>query len=157
MLTKLPKSNIKLPTTLTRDYGINKVYDLTKLQNAVKTTTYYVSKYNDQVYYVPVTEITNSDKSKVEVIIERLKSSATHQTNLMSYLNANAQLLDYEILENDISLSFNHYLLDDFQNKQILEEVEYSIALSMRDTLDVSNTFFKINGEAIESKNLKIE
>ena len=50
-----------------------------------------------------------------------------------------------------------HYLLDDFQNKQILEEVEYSIALSMRDTLDVSNTFFKINGEAIESKNLKIE
>ncbi|MCI8466628.1 MAG: GerMN domain-containing protein [Bacilli bacterium] len=152
LMTKLPNTNIKLPTTLTRDYGINKIYDLTKIQNVTKTTTYYVSKYQDFLYYVPVTEITNNEKEKVEIIIERLKSSPTHQTNLMSYLNANAELLDYEILENDIHLSFNQYLLDDFQNKQILEEVEYSIALSMKDTLDVQAVNFSINGEKITTK-----
>lgn len=151
LLTTLPHTNIKLPTTLTRDYGINKIYDLTKIQNVTKTTTYYISKYNDLLYYVPVTEITNSPKEKVEIIIERLKSSPMNQTNLMSYLNANAELIDYELLENDIMLSFNHYLLDDFQNKKILEEVEYSIALSMRDSLNIETVNFLIDGEKIIS------
>lgn len=149
LLTTLPHSKIKLPTTLTRDYGINKVYDLTKIKNVVKTTTYYISKYDDFLYYVPVTEITNNDKEKVEIIIERLKSTPMNQTNLMSYLNANAELLDYEILENDIQLSFNQYLLDDFKNQKILEEVEYSIALSMRDTLDVTSVNFLVDGQKI--------
>lgn len=149
LLTELPHSNTKLPTVLTRDYGINKIYDLTSFRNVSKTTTYYVSKYENQLYYVPVTEITNDEKEKVEIIIERLKSSPINQTNLMSYLNANTELLDYEILENDISLSFNHYLLDDFQNKTILEEVEYSIALSLKDTLDVKTVNFLIDGEKI--------
>ncbi len=149
LLTTLPHSKIKLPTTLTRDYGINKVYDLTKIKNVVKTTTYYISKYDDFLYYVPVTEITNNDKEKVEIIIERLKSTPMNQTNLMSYLNANAELLDYEILENDIQLSFNQYLLDDFKNQKILEEVEYSIALSMRDTLDVISVNFLVDGQKV--------
>jgi len=149
LLTELPHSHIKLPTTLTRDYGINKIYDLTKLSNTTKTTTYYISKYKDQTYYVPVTEITNDDKDKIEIIIERLKSSPMNQTNLMSYLNANAELLDYEILENDIHLSFNHYLLDDFQNKKILEEVEYSIALSIKDTIDIQSVSFLVDGEVV--------
>ena len=137
LLSMLPQSKIKLPEVLTREYGINKIYDLTSFRDVVKTTTYYVSRYENTTYYVPVTEITNENKEKVEIIIERLKSSPTHQTNLMSFLNANTELLDYEILENDISLSFNYYVLDDFDNKKILEEVEYSIALSLKDTLDV--------------------
>lgn len=151
LLTTLPHSKAKLPTILTREYGINKIYDLTSFRNISKTTTYYVSKYEDQIYYVPVTEITNNEKEKVQIIIERLKSSPINQTNLMSYLNANAELLDYELLENDISLSFNHYLLDDFQNKTILEEVEYSIALSLKDTLDIKSVSFLIDGEKISN------
>lgn len=151
LLNSTPQRHIKLPNVLTREYGINKIYDLTSLKNVSKTTTYYVGKYENTTYYVPVTEITNSDKEKVEIIIERLKSSPTHQTNLMSYLNANAELLDYEILENDIKLSFNHYLFDDFQNKTILEEVQYSIALSLKDTLDIENVCFIIDGENYQS------
>ena len=151
LLTSLPQSKIKLPDVLTREFGVNKIYDLTNLQNVVKTTTYYISKYENTTYYVPVTEITNNEKEKIEIIIERLKSSPINQTNLMSYLNANAELLDYEILENDITLSFNHYLLDDFQNKTILEEVEYSIALSLKDTLAVQSVIFLVDGEEISN------
>ena len=76
-----------------------------------------------------------------------------HQTNLMSYLNANTELLDYEILENDIKLSFNHYLLDEFQENKILEEVEYSIALSLTDTLNIENVSFLVNGEKVSNFN----
>lgn len=149
LLTTMPNSNLKLPDVLTRDFGINKVYDLTKIKNVTKTTTYYVSKYDGLVYYVPVTEISNNDKGKVEIIIERLKSSPMNQTNLMSFLNANAEILDYEILESDMKLSFNHYLFDDFENKKILEEVEYSIALSMRDTFHIKAVSFLIDGEKV--------
>ncbi len=150
LLTRLPNSQIPLPSILTREYGINKIYNLTEVKNTVKTTAYYVSKYQNVLYYVPVTEIRNDSKEKVEIVIERLKSSPIYQTNLMSYLSANAELLDYEILENDIQLSFNHYLLDDFQNKHILEEVEYSIGLSLRDTIDISKVSFLIDGELLK-------
>lgn len=149
LLTTLPNRSTKLPEILTREYGVNKIYDITSIKNITKTTTYYVSKNENIVYYVPVTEITNDEKEKVEIIIERLKSSPYHQTNLMSYLNANAELLDYEILENDIKLSFNHYLFDEFKEKKILEEVEYSIALSLKDTLNISNVSFLVDGEKI--------
>lgn len=149
LLTTLPNTSIKLPDVLTRDYGVNKIYDLTSFQNVKKTTTYYASKYENNVYYVPVTEITNDEKEKIEIIIERLKSSPINQTNLISYLNANAELLDYEILENDIKLSFNHYLLDDFNQNKILEEVEYSIALSLKDTLNIDRVSFLVDGEKI--------
>lgn len=151
LLTTLPNSNSKLPEVLTREYGVNKIYDLTSFRNVTKTTTYYIGKHENTLYYVPVTEITNNEKEKIEIIIERLKSSPTHQTNLMSYLNANTELLDYEILENDIKLSFNHYLLDEFQENKILEEVEYSIALSLKDTLNIENVSFLINGEKISN------
>ncbi len=151
LLTTLPNSNSKLPEVLTREYGVNKIYDLTSFRNVTKTTTYYIGKHENTLYYVPVTEITNDEKEKIEIIIERLKSSPTHQTNLMSYLNANTELLDYEILENDIKLSFNHYLLDEFQENKILEEVEYSIALSLKDTLNIKNVSFLINGEKISN------
>lgn len=151
LLTTLPNSNSKLPEVLTREYGVNKIYDLTSFRNVTKTTTYYIGKHENTLYYVPVTEITNDEKEKIEIIIERLKSSPTHQTNLMSYLNANTELLDYEILENDIKLSFNHYLLDEFQENKILEEVEYSIALSLKDTLNIENVSFLINGEKISN------
>lgn len=149
LLTEMPKSKRKLPTTLTRDFGINKIYDLTSVKNVSKTTIYYASKYENNLYYVPVTEISNNQSDKVEIIIERLKSSPINQTNLMSYLNANAELLDYELLENDINLSFNKYLLDDFQNKSILEEVQYSISLSMKDTLNINKVEFLVDGEKV--------
>lgn len=149
LLTRMPNSNLKISEVLTRDFGINKVYDLTKFKNVTKTTTYYVSKYDDMIYYVPVTEISNDDKEKIEIIIERLKSSPLNQTNLMSFLNANAEILDYEILEQDMKLSFNHYLFDDFENKKILEEVAYSIALSMRDTFHIKEVSFLIDGEKV--------
>ena len=49
----------------------------------------------------------------------------------MSYLNANAVLDSYEILDNNLKLNFNESLLNDLDKKNILEEVIYTISLSM--------------------------
>ena len=152
-LTKLPNSEKTLPNILDRSYGINKVYDLTSFKDVSAVTAYYLSKYNDNYYYVPVTKVSNNKKEKIEVIIEELKSAPINQTNLISFLATNAELTEYEILENSINLSFNNYVFDNFDEKTILEEVKYSIGLSVQDSYQVSKVTFNVDGEEITSYN----
>lgn len=147
VLNKLPKSNISLPIPLTRDFGINKIYDITNIKNVVKTTIYYVGKSNNLEYYIPITKIDNNNKDKIEIIIEELKSSPTYETNLISYLASNTELLNYEILENQIKLSFNNAILSNLNNDNILEEVKYSISMSLKDTLNVDEVVFLVDGK----------
>ncbi len=143
-LNKLPNSKKTLPNTLDRSYGINKVYDLNSMKDVNKVTIYYISKLDNYNYYVPITSYTNTKKEKVEVIIEKLKTAPTYDTNLVSYLNASAELLKYEILENSVNLSFNNEILS-LDDNSIIEEVKYSIALSIRDTYDIYETIFFVD------------
>lgn len=149
-LTALPNSKKKLPNILNRGYGINKVYELESLKEIDKITTYYVSKMDGYSYYTPVTTITNKENEKVEIIIEKLKTVPTYQTNLVSYLSTSAELLNYEILENSINLSFNNHILN-LNNNEILEEVKYSIALSIRDTYNINETIFYVDNLLIDA------
>lgn len=150
-LETLPQSNIKLPNTLDRSFGINKVYDITNIKDISKTIIYYIGKEEDITYYIPVTKISNNKNNKVEIIIEELKSSPIYETNLISYLASSAELLNYEMLENQINLSFNNEIFDDFNERNILEEVKYSISLSIKDTLGVEQVNFIVDNEVIET------
>lgn len=146
-LTELPFSKEKLPTVLDKNFGINKVYEIDSIKDTKKTTIYYGSKTEDVFYYVPITYVSNTEQEKVEIIIEKLKSSPLYESKLISYLNANAEITDYQIKENEIKLSFNKYLLDDLQNSNILEEVQYTIYLSLRDTYNIKSVEFDVQNE----------
>lgn len=143
-LTKLPKSQKKLPDYLDKNYGINKIYNLDSIKESTKTTIYYLSKFQDYHYFVPVTKINNEKTEKVEIIIKELKSTPIYQTNLISYLAASANITNYELLENGIKLSFNNYLIANIKEEEALEEVKYSIALSLRDTYGINEVIFSI-------------
>lgn len=143
-LIKLPNSNKKLPDYLDKTYGINKIYNLDSLKETTKTTIYYLSKNKDYYYYVPVTKVSNEKMERVEIIIKELKSTPIYHTNLISYLAASANITSYELLENTISLSFNNYLIANMKEEDILEEVKYSIALSIRDTYGINEVIFNI-------------
>lgn len=143
-LLKLPKSNKKLPDYLDKSYGINKIYNLDSLKESSKTTIYYLSKNKDYYYYVPVTKVSNEKNERVEIIIKELKSTPIYHTNLISYLAASANMTSYELLESSISLSFNNYLIANMKEEDILEEVKYSIALSLRDTYGIDEVIFNI-------------
>ncbi len=147
-LLELPYSKEKLPSILNKDFGINKVYDIDSIKNTTKTTIYYGSKQGDTFYYVPVTYVENNAQEKVEVIIEKLKNSPIYESHLVSYLHANAEITNYEILENEIKLSFNNYLLDDIASGNVLEEVKYTIYLSLRDTYHIDKVEFNVENEA---------
>ena len=156
VLDKLPNSKNNIPTVLDRSYGINKIYDLSSLNDIMSYTTYYISTYNDNKYYVPVTKYVNSkDSDIVKVIIKVLGSSPIYQTNLMSYLNANTTLNDYELVDNSLSLNFNELLLNEVDKKHILEEVIYTISLSMDNIYnDLESVSFLVNNEEIYKVNI---
>lgn len=141
-LTNLPNSNKKIPELLDKNYGINKIYNLDSIKDTSKTTIYYLSKYNDYYYYVPVTKISNENLEKAEIIINDLKTTPIYHTNLISYLAASTNLTNYEILEDSISLSFDNHLLAGIDDEDMLEEVKYAISLSIRDSYGIDEVLF---------------
>lgn len=155
ILSKLPKTGINLPSTLDRSFGINKEYDFTSLSNINDVTIYYISKYNDSYYYVPVTKYINDDEEKIKIIIDELASGPTYQTNLMSFLNSNTEVLSSNIVDNTLELTFNNYIFSDIENKKILEEVMYTICLSIEDNYDVENVSINVDNEQIYKSVLK--
>ena len=148
-LLKLPNSNKRLPNILTRDYGINKIYNLNNINNTSKVTIYYYKEIDDKYNAVPVTLFTNNSEEKIELIIKELKTSPIYQTNLVSFLSKNTKLLDYEIEENKIKLNFNQPLLDTFYNDSLLEEVKYALSNSIKDSLNINDVIITINNVAI--------
>ena len=155
LLTKLPQNNIWLPTVLTRDFGINKEYNITSLSGINSVVEYYVHKHNENSYYVPVTKYVNDNRDKIKIIIEDLVSSNTYMTDLLSFINSNTKLLDYEFEEDKLKLIFNEYILNDFDTSDILEEVTNMIMLSIKDNYDVSEVVFYVSDKEIYKSSLK--
>lgn len=145
LLTNIPGTNIVIPSTLDKNYGINKEYQINDIKKTTKVTIYYLGKTNNNVYYIPITKITNTSQEAVEVIVNELKSTPIYETNLISYLNASYELQDYQILENAIHLSFNNALIANLEEKDIEEKVKYTLALSLRDTYNINDIVITIN------------
>lgn len=155
ILTHLAKSNITLPSTLNRSFGINKEYDITSNKDITKTTIYYVSLNNNDVYYVPVTKINNDNRKKIEIIIDELSSNNVYKNNLMSYLNSNTEIISVNENENEFSINFNNNILADLNSNEILEEVIYTISLSIEDNYNVNSIVFNVENEEIYKKVIK--
>lgn len=149
ILNKLPQTKINLPNTLDRSFGINKEYNFTKTKNINKVTVYYINKNNNDYYYVPVTKYLNDDREKIKIVIDELKGNSIYNTNLMSFLNNNTELLSVEKEENKINLNFNEYIFNDSDEKKILEEVIYTISMSIYDNYDVEEIVFNVLNEEI--------
>lgn len=149
ILTELPQSKVLLDERLNKTFGINKEYEISSLKDIQKVTIYYISKYNDKEYYVPVTKYVNDSREKVEIIIDELSSSPIYQTNLMSYLNSNTKLLASSLIDDVLTLNFNNYIYSDIDNKKILEEVLYTISESIINNYEVSTIVYKVLDEEI--------
>lgn len=156
ILDKLPHSKKILPTMLDKDFGINKSYELVSLTDIDYYITYYVNSYNDNYYYVPVTKyINNSNQDKIKVIIEQLSTLPIYESNLMSYLNVNTKLLNYDLENETLKLNFNDMILNDLTTNNILEEVIYTVGLSAMDNFGVKEVIFLVNNKEIYNFSLK--
>ena len=155
ILTKLPQTKINLPSTLDRSFGINKEYDINSIKDINQVTIYYVNKNNDNYYYVPVTKYLNDDRDKIKIVIDELSGNSIYNTNLMSFLNSNAELISSEKKDDLMHLNFNEYIFSDIEEKNILEEVIYTISLSVCDNYEVICVVFNVENEEIYKTVLK--
>ena len=152
ILDRLPNSKQKLNTILDRSIGINKEFNINNIYNTTKTTVYYLSKYKDYYYYVPITKIYNNNISKIELIIKELSSNKLLNTNLISYLNNKTELLSYNETDKSLILNFNENIFNSINSSNILEEVTYSINLSIKDNYEnVEEVLYYVNDKIINS------
>ena len=73
----------------------------------------------------------------------------------MSYLNSNTTLLSSEITDDTLSLVFNQYIFSDQTTKNILEEVIYTIGLSIGVNYDVKQVVFNVDNQEIYKSVIK--
>lgn len=141
-LKKLPNSLKELNSPLTRKYGINKKYNINSFENIDTTTVYFSKSSDDDIYYVPVTYVTNTSGEKIDIIIEELKSSINSQDNLNSFVSNMVEVVDYNIDNDKFNLVFNEYIFGDLEKNVILEEVKYVISASIFENYDVKEVIF---------------
>lgn len=142
-----------LPEIFTKEYGINKKYDIKKRKDIQKVIVYYIEKINNEQYFVPITKYVDDNREKISIIIDDLSSSYIYEPNLISYLNQNTELINFELDSDTMILNFNTSIFMD--DKEILEEVVYSIGYSVFDNYDVKEVIFQVNNEEILKKTLK--
>lgn len=146
LVSILPKTKKELPDVLTRDFGINKMYDINNRNSIQKVVIFYLDKISNNNYYVPVTKYINDDRDKIEIIVENLASKYIFESNLKSLLNQNTELINYEIEDEIMVLNFNDAI---FNQEKILEEVTYTLSYSVFANYDVKEISLKVNGEEI--------
>lgn len=141
-LVELPQTKEKLPNVLNRNFGINKKYELNDIKNTNVVTMYYINEIDNKTYYVPVTKYLNDDREKIKIIIDNLSSNYIYEPSLMSLLNPNTQLINYEIENNNMYINFSNDILS---NDNILEEVIYQVSESVFENYDVEKVILEVN------------
>ena len=159
VIIKVDGTNIKdkldgnLPEVFTKEFGINKKYDINQRRDIQKVIMYYNIEINNENYYVPITKYVDDNREKISIVIEDLSSNYIYEPNLVSYLNQNTELINYELDSDTMILNFNTSIF--MNDKEILEEVVYSISYSVFDNYDVEAVVFQVNGEEILKKTIK--
>lgn len=141
-LKYIPNTTKEIKYPLTRKYGINKKYDIDSFNDIDNTTVFFSKSIDENIYYVPVTYITNTSSDKIDIIIRELTNSINSQDNLNSYVSSNIELLNYDIKDDKMNLVFNEYIFGDMESSVILEEVKYVIASSIFENYDVNEVVF---------------
>ena len=149
-LKELVNLNIEINDVLNKNFGINKEYTITSMNDIQKVVLYFYEEKDNNKYYVPITKYINSKEDKIKIIIDNLKSNYLVKTNLMSYLNEKTNIDSYEKLNDTVTISFSNIL--DFNNKEPLEEVVYTLSNSIIDSNVATKVIFMQNEKILTIK-----
>lgn len=127
-------------SNLNKDIGINKNVMYTSRNDISKVVVYYLD--NTDNYYVPITNYLNDKREKIEIIIDSLKET---RKGLISYINDNTKLLNYNEENNLFILNFSKELKN--KNTTSEEKILNTISYSVFDNYDVNMVLFQIEGE----------
>ena len=73
----------------------------------------------------------------------------------MSYLNSSTEIISVNENENELTINFNSAIFNDINTENILEEVIYTISMSINDNYDVENVILSVENKEIHKSVLK--
>ena len=113
LLKYVPHTKKELPVVLTKDFGINKKYEINNTNDIVKVVMTYFINCDDRLCEVPVTKYANDTREKLEIVFDDLSSISDKQ--LISLFD-NVKLIDYKITNKTIIINLNKDIDDDETN-----------------------------------------
>ena len=134
----------------TREFGINKEYNLTNMKDIKRVVLYYYEEKDSNRYYVPVTKYLNSKDDKIKIIIDNLKSNYLVKTNLMSYLNDKIKIDNYKREGDIVTITFASIV--DLDDNDSMEEVIYTLSRSIIESDIGTKVIFMQNDHILSIK-----
>ncbi len=135
ILKYIPHTKKELPTVLTRDFGINKTYEVFNNHDINKATMIYYLKVGDNYYETPVTKYFNDKRELIEIIFNDLNN--TNNSNLINLLD-DINLIDYKIEGVNAIININ---------KEISNEEYDIISKNIFNNYDLKKIDFYINNK----------
>ena len=114
MLKYVPHTKKELPTILSKDFGINKTYEISSMEDILKIVLFYYSENNGNYYETPVTKYINGKREKLEIILDDLEAIAKG-TNILTLMDE-IEILNYEITKDKITVNLTRNLSDKEEN-----------------------------------------
>ena len=144
MLRYIPHTKKELPTVLTKDFGINKTYSISRYSDVTKVVmNYYTAKGND-FFVVPVTKYVNDDREVLEIIFEEF-NSLNPDVKLISLLD-DFGVNRYEIKDRIIIVDVS---------RELTEEESNVLSVSIFNNYDIDKIAYLVNGQKKCEKTLK--
>lgn len=143
LLKYVPHTKRELPALLTKDFGINKTYEVNATQDINKIVMTYYTNCDNSYCEVPVTKYINDDREKLEIIFDNL--SSVMGNNLISLID-DVKLSDYKIDDKSITVDLNKDVSDD--------EISL-IAMSIFNNYDIEKINILVNNQKKMEKTKK--
>ena len=134
----------------TKSYPVNMINKSKDYKNIKRTEVFFYSKNDDMV---PITILNNSNKKKLDIIIDELSNS--NYKDLYSYMNYNVNLIDSKIENEDMLLFFDDSIYDNNVNKVVLKPVYDLLEASIISNFPVKNIKIYVNNKEIKKSDIK--
>ena len=144
ILKYIPHTKKELPTLLTKDFGINKVYEIFGLDDITKIVMTYYMDCGNSFCEVPVTKYLNDSREPLEIIFEEFKT-ISDDSKLVSLLD-NTNVLNYQISKNSIEINLDN---------DIMKEERNLIFSSVFNNYDVKKITILVNNQKKYKKNIE--
>src|SRR5690625_3463341 len=137
---EMPVNGTPISEGYSKGNGINiYVKDKPSVMHSKVVTVHYPKQYNDNFYFVPVTQYINDENEDVFTsIIDALMEGPAHEIQALHVFNDQTKLVNKPNLRNGVlQLVFNEEILKDGENAIIADDVMETLVRSLTEMKDV--------------------
>ncbi|MCA0982556.1 GerMN domain-containing protein [Halobacillus yeomjeoni] len=146
----MPVGGTPITNGVSRSDGINiHVGDHTDVINSQAVTVYFPSQNGKEVYHVPVTTRVKKGEDVYSTVVQALLNGPEIGSALLHPFNEGAEVLDANVQNGILSLSFNEALLTGQDLPSLSDAALSSLVMSLTELEDVDSIEVKVDGSEL--------